>query len=35
MNLQLEHFFNRGQVNKLVDIIYRVVGKSDPKEIRI
>jgi 5'-3' exonuclease len=31
----IEHFFNRGQVNKLVDIIYRVVGKSDPKEIRI
>lgn len=31
----IEHFFNRGQVNKLVDIIYRVVGKSDPREIRI
>jgi len=31
----IEHFFNRGQVNKLVDIIYRVVGKSDTKEIRI
>lgn len=31
----IDHFFNRGQVNKLVDIIYRVVSKSDPKEIRI
>ena len=30
----IEHFFNRGQVNKLVDIIYRVVGHSSQTLIK-
>ena len=32
---QIDHFFNRGQVNKLIEIIYRVLGKSNINDIRI
>ena len=31
----IDLFFNRTQVDKIVDTIYRVVGKSDPNEIKV
>jgi len=31
----IDHFFNRDSTEKIVDMIYRVVGTSTPEEIRI
>lgn len=31
----IDLFFNRTQVDKIVDLIYRVIGKSDPNEIKV
>ena len=33
-NFTIDLFFNQSCVDKIVDIIYRVVGKSDPQEIK-
>ena len=34
-NFTIDLFFNKTQVDKIVDIIYRVTGKSDPQEIKM
>jgi 5'-3' exonuclease len=34
-NFTIDLFFNKTQVDKIVDIIYRVVGKSDVQEIKL
>lgn len=34
-NFTIDLFFNKTQVDKIVDIIYRVTGQSDPQEIKI
>jgi len=33
-NFTIDQFFNKDSVDSIVDIIYRVIGKSDRKEIR-
>jgi 5'-3' exonuclease len=34
-NFTIDLFFNKTQVDKIVDIIYRVAGQSDPQEIKM
>lgn len=34
-NFTIDLFFNKTQVDKIVDIIYRVTGQSDPQEIKM